>query len=81
MDIKSKTTERLVGEMKLLKIICFALIVVIILLIAISIYGLLTKEKTAVFTSLIVVGVSCGAMIPIQLININKIKKELASRS
>ena len=78
--MKNKTTEKLIGEMKMLKIISYALIIVITLLLSISIYGLLTKDDTSVYIPLIVVGISCGAMIPIQLININKIKKEIASR-
>ena len=78
--MKNKTTEKLIGEMKMLKIISYALIIVITLLLSISIYGLLTKDDTSVYIPLIVVGISCGAMIPIQLISINKIKKEIASR-
>jgi hypothetical protein len=81
MDIKEKTTEKLEGELKMLKVITIALIVVLAPLFIITIYGLLTKEKTSVYLPLLVVAFSCSMMIPIQYLNIIKIKKELASRN
>lgn len=81
MDIKEKTTEKLEGELKMLKIVTIALIVVLVPLFIITTYGLLTSEKTSVFLPLLVVAFSCGTMIPIQYLSMRKIKKELASRN
>jgi hypothetical protein len=39
-----------------------------------------TKEDNGTFVALFVVGVSCGAGLPLQFINMKKIKAELESR-
>jgi len=80
MDLKNKTTEKLNSELKGLKIITGALIGVLTVLFIVTIYGLLTKDDTSVFTALIVVPMALIALIPINYGNIKKIKKELALR-
>ena len=80
MELKEKTTEKLEGELKGLKIVNGALIGVLGLLFLVCIYGLLTKEDNGVFSALIVVPIALSAILPLNLGNIKKIKAELESR-
>ncbi|MDN3593459.1 hypothetical protein [Zunongwangia endophytica] len=79
-DMKNKTNEQLESNLNLLKGITIALIFVLTLLIVISIYGLIMKENNSTFVASITVAISCSAILPLLLINMNKIKKELNSR-
>ncbi|WP_109301438.1 hypothetical protein [Aquimarina sp. AU474] len=79
-DLKSKTNERLNSELKGLKVITGALVVVLSLLFAITIYGVLTKEDNTVFIALMAVAISLSAMIPINYAKIKGINKELKLR-
>lgn len=79
--MKNKPTEKLEGELKAIKIITGALIGVLTLLLIISIYGLMTKERNSTFIPLIAVAISCSAILPLQFINMKKIKTELNSRN
>ena len=79
-DLKEKTTETLEADLKKLKAVSGMLIGILIVLFAVTIYGLLTKENNSSFIALIAVGISCSAMLPIQFKNIKDIKNELASR-
>jgi cyanate permease len=79
-DLKQMTTEKLVSNIQAIKIIMTALAIVVTLLISISILGYFFKENNAVFIPLIFVGISCGAMIPMQLSTIKKMKLELEER-
>ena len=63
-----------------MQIISTALLVVIILLLSITIYGLLFKDNRSTFLPLLVVGLSCGGILPMQFTSIKKIKTELKSR-
>ena len=80
-DINKMTTEKLVSNIKAIKIITSALIIVVSLLLIISILGYLLKDNNKVFLPLIVVGISCGIMIPIQLSTLKKMKLELKERT
>ncbi len=80
MALKNKTTEKLNTELKALKIITGALIGVLSLLFVICVYGLIVKEDSSTFTSLIVVPLALSAIIPLNYGNIKKIKKELELR-
>ena len=77
---KNKSTKELEGSLKAMKIISTALIVVISLLLTVTIYGLLFKDNNATFLPLLVVGLSCGGILPMQLASMKKIKKEINSR-
>ena len=79
--MNSKTTEKLVSELKAIKIIAGALIVVLTLLLVISIYGLIAKENNSTFIALIAVAISCSATLPLQFINMKKIRTELSKRN
>lgn len=79
--MNDKTTETLESELKAIKIIAGALILVLTLLLAISIYGLVAKENNATFIALIAVAISCSATLPLQFINMKKIRTELSKRS
>lgn len=79
-SFKNKTTVQLVSTLYLVKFITAALIFVVTLLLAITIYGMLTKENTSIFIALFAVAISCSAILPIQFISIRKIKTELKSR-
>lgn len=78
--LESKSTKELEGSLKGLKIISTTLIVVISLLLSITIYGLIFKDNQSTFLPLLVVGLSCGGILPLQFSSIKKIKKELKSR-
>lgn len=80
MKLEDKSTEKLEGELKGLKIINGTLIGVLGLLFVVCIYGLLTKNDNGVFTSLIVVPIALSAIIPLNFGNMKKIKNELESR-
>jgi len=75
--MNNKTTEKLESKLKAIKIITGALIGVLTLLLIISIYGLIAKENNSTFIALIAVAISCIAILPIQFINMKKIKTEL----
>jgi hypothetical protein len=79
-DFKNITTVQLVSNLYLIKAITIALICVITVLLSITIYGMATKEENGTFVALFVVGVSCGASLPLQFINMKRIKAELESR-
>ncbi len=79
--MKDKTTETLESELKVIKTIVGVLIVVLTLLLVISIYGLVAKENNATFIALIAVAISCSATLPIQFINMKKIRTELNRRN
>jgi magnesium-transporting ATPase (P-type) len=79
-NFKNKTTEKLEGELKAIKIIASMLFGVLTLLLITSIYGLLTQENNSTFIALIVVAISLGAILPLQFVNMKKIKDELKLR-
>ncbi|WP_031427786.1 hypothetical protein [Flavimarina sp. Hel_I_48] len=79
-NLKSKSVQELKSELKTTQVITTALISVISLLVAVTMYGLIYLENKAVFIALITVAISCGAIIPIQLVSIKKIKTEIKSR-
>lgn len=79
-SFENKTTDQLKASLGMLKGITIVLAVVIGLLITVNIYGLLTKEDDSTFIALFVVAISCGSMIPLQLISMKKIKNEIEDR-
>ena len=81
MNLKEKTIKQLEAELKGLKILNVALIVVMGLLFIICIHGLLTKDNNRVFGSIIIIPLASSAIIPINYGNIKKIKAELESRN
>ncbi|MFT6065345.1 MAG: hypothetical protein ACJAQX_001215 [Polaribacter sp.] len=79
-DFKQITTAQLLSNLYLIKAITIALICAVTLLLSMAIFGMATKEDNGTFVALFVVGVSCGAGLPLQFINMKKIKAELESR-
>ncbi|WP_299671472.1 hypothetical protein [uncultured Polaribacter sp.] len=79
-SFNDKTTAQLQSNLYLLKAITIALSIVIILLLSITIYGMVTKENNGTFVALFGVAISCGAILPLQFMNMKNIKAELASR-
>jgi|TARA_B110000967_G_scaffold147419_1_gene150925 hypothetical protein len=79
-DFKQITTAQLLSNLYLIKAITIALICAVTLLLSMAICGMATKEDNNTFVALFVVGVSCGAALPLQFINMKKIKAELESR-
>ncbi len=75
-----KTTEKLEGKLKIIKIITGALIGLLTFLLVISVYGLIAKESNSIFIALIAVAISCSVILPLQFINMKKIKSELNTR-
>ena len=78
--MKNKSTEQLKTNLNLIKGITIVLIFAITLLFGITIYGLLMKENKSTFIALLTVGISCSVILPLQFINMKKIKQELNSR-
>ncbi|MEB3346890.1 redox-active disulfide protein 2 [Aquimarina gracilis] len=79
-DIKSKSSEKLQSELKVIKAITGTLIGTLILLFALVFYGLFATDKKGVFIPLLMVAISCSAILPLQFISMKKIKAELDSR-
>lgn len=79
-SLKNKTSEKLQSELQVIKLITVAIIVVLFFLVGTCIYGLLTKDNSATFISLLVVAFSMSLIIPVNYMNMTKIKKELKSR-
>jgi len=75
-DLKNKTTEKLESELTAVKIISGALIVVLVPLFALTIYGMISNKNSSNLP-LLVVAISCSAILPIQFSNMKKIKTEL----
>ena len=81
MKLSEKTTEKLEGELRGLKIITGALIGLLGVLLIVCIYGLLKKNDNGVFSALIVMPIALSAIIPVNFGNMKKIKTELESRN
>ncbi|MEO1486142.1 MAG: redox-active disulfide protein 2 [Bacteroidota bacterium] len=79
-DLKSKTDQQLKQELKTIKSVTGVLIGVLLVLFTVTLYGLFTKENKTPFIALIAVGVSCGAIVPLQYGHMKKIKSELNTR-
>ncbi|PQJ80352.1 hypothetical protein [Polaribacter porphyrae] len=80
MDFSSKSTSELKETLRMLKIVAYSLTTIVFLLLAITIYGLLFKENSKTFLALLVVGLSCSAILPLQFSSLKKIKDEIKSR-
>ena len=79
-NLKEKSTKELTDSLKAVKIISTALILVITLLLSFTIYGMLFKDNNSTFIALFAVGISCGAILPLQFMTMKKIKEELNFR-
>ncbi|MFS4466192.1 hypothetical protein [Maribacter sp. 2210JD10-5] len=79
-ELKSKTVKELKSEIKKLKAISGAVLGISLVLAAVTIYNMITKEDTSTDMALLVVAIACSASIPVQFSSIKKIKTELASR-
>lgn len=73
MKLKEKNSEKLIGELNLIKAITGSLFFVILLLIGVCIYGLLRKEHNTVFFTLLTIPL---ALSPIMLMNAGNMKKK-----
>ena len=80
MELSEKTTEKLEGELKGLKIINGMLIGVLIILFLVCLYGLLTQEDPRVFKTLIIIPIALSVIVPLNFSNAKKIRAELESR-
>lgn len=80
MDLNNKSIKELKDTLKVLNIVAYSLLSVIFLLLAFTIYGLLFKENNKTFLALLVVGLSCSAILPLQFSSMKKIKEEIKSR-
>ena len=81
MDLKEKSIEKLEQKLKELKLITGILIGLLIVLFIGSFFGLFFMiDKSAVSTVLIVIPIALSAILPLNFINMKKIKSEIASR-
>lgn len=79
-NLQNKSTEKLEADLKTVKAITGALIGVLIVLFAVNLYGLFTKDKNVAFIGGMVVSISLSAILPLQFSSIKKIKTELKVR-
>jgi hypothetical protein len=79
-SFQNKSTKELESNLNLIKGITIALSIVIVFLLSITIYGMATNEENGTFVALFVVAISCSATLPLQFMNMKKIKTELQSR-
>jgi hypothetical protein len=79
-ELKNKTTEKLESELKGIKIITWLLIGILIPLFSVTILGLISSKNSSDLP-ILVVAISCSAILPLQFNTIKKIKIELASRN
>lgn len=81
MDLKEKSIEKLEQKLKELKLITGILIGLLIVLFIGSFFGLFfIIDKSAVSTVLIVIPIALSAILPLNFINMKKIKSEIESR-
>lgn len=80
MDFSGKSTKELKDTLKVLKTVAYCLATVVLLLLSIVIYGLLFKENSETFLALLVVGLSCSTILPLQFSSMKNIKDEINSR-
>lgn len=79
-DLKYKTTEQLQSNLRVKKAISIALVIVLSLFTAITIYGLIAKEDTSTFIALFAVACTSWSFLPIPFTSMKKIKTELKLR-
>lgn len=80
LDFSNKSTNELESTLKMLKVIAYALVGVISLLLSFTIYALLFQENNKTYLALLVLGLSCSAILPLQFSSMKKIKDEIKSR-
>ena len=80
-DLTQLTTDKIEANLKEIKGVTGALIGVLVLLFAVTIYGLFTSENRSTFIALIAVGVACSAILPMQFQKAKQLQKELENRS
>ncbi|KAB1069097.1 hypothetical protein F6U93_04910 [Tamlana haliotis] len=80
MKLNEKTTERLAEELRALKVVNSVLIGLLSILFMVTVYGLLKKNDTGVFSALIVVPIASSLIVLSSFGKMKKIKAELESR-
>ena len=78
---KAKTTKQLKSNLTKFKVLSILIIASSSALLGVCIYGILMKEETSTFMTLMVIAISCGAILPLQRINIKRIRSELKARN
>ena len=79
-DLKNKTTEQLQSKLSVHKAISIALVIVLTLFTAISIYGLIAKDNISTFIALFAVACTSWSFLPLPFDSMKKIKTELKLR-
>ncbi|HTO16326.1 MAG TPA: hypothetical protein VLZ83_11175 [Edaphocola sp.] len=72
-DLKNQTTEQLNKNINMLKGISGLLIIMTIIVLTISIYGLTIGDNNMIFIALIALGTSCSVILIVQFILMNNI--------
>ena len=78
---ENRTSTQLEGTIRMQKVLSIAIAAVSLPLIGLALYSMLFQEEGSKNAPLLVVGISCFAMVPIQLLSMKKIKQELARRA
>lgn len=78
--MENKTIEELNKRIKLLKVVAKAMTAALILLLAVTIYGLLTKENKTVFITLLPIVFGLSTILLLQYSSVKKIKEEIKQR-
>jgi len=79
-DFKNRTIKQLRTKLNVNKLISIALIIVLALLTAFSIYGLIAKDNVQIFIALFAVACTSWSFIPLPFDFIKEIKSELKLR-
>ncbi len=75
-----KSSEKLRGELKAIQVVVGALLIILFFLCTLTVYGLVVEDDKSTYWALLIVAFSCSAIVPFQLIWIQKIKNELRRR-
>lgn len=78
---ENRSDAQLEGTIKTQKILSIAIAAVSIPLIGLSLYSMFFQDDGSKNAPLLVVGISCFAMVPVQLLSMKKMKEELARRA
>ena len=79
-DFKNRTIKQLRTKLNVNKLISIALIIVLALLTAFSIYGLIAKDNVQIFIALFTVACTSWSFIPLPFDFIKEIKSEIKLR-
>lgn len=79
-DLKNKTTEQLQSKLSVNKAVSIALVIVLTLFTAFSIYGLIAKDNIPTYIAFFAIACTSWSFLPLPFNSIKEIKSELELR-